>query len=601
MVLVIDASNIQTGGGMTHLTEILRNVDAQKYGFKKVIICASESTLHRITDRDWLLKYSHPYLNRSYFHRALWTNFILLELLKYHNGFLFLLGSIKPNFRWPHVTICQNLLPLELKELRRFGFSRTTLRLVLLRWLHLNAYANSEGVIFLTQYSFDVLPLRIKKRIKSYEVIPHGINHELFKSMDRPPAPCHPPRFSLLYISIINVYKHQYNVAKAVIEINRKGFPLRINLVGPAYGPSLTKLRKLIKKESASDFINYKGPVAYSESSGEYEQNDAFIFASSCETFGMILTEAIAIGIPIACSDRSSLPETMQDVPVYFDPEDVGSIEKAILKLMQQPELRAEISAKGLKRAQSFDWQKCANATFGYLSEIALKRKLSSIQYHDTEAGAFQAKYLYRRSFQARLQIWNQLIYGQGIKVDKSMDIGCGPGWMTQTLCDISREVVAIDGSERMIDSCRKLLETRTNIQVNQLEITPALFRKWTEGTFDLIIMSSVLEYLEDPEEILEQTGLLLSQKGRLIFSIPNRDSLFRKIEYQLNRWIGIPPYRSLIRNSWSRKETLRVLEKMKFHATKIIFQGEVPIYSQLFIWLPRRFRNTMMIVIASK
>ncbi len=152
-----------------------------------------------------------------------------------------------------------------------------------------------------------------------------------------------------------------------------------------------------------------------------------------------------------------------------------------------------------------------------------------------------------------------------------------------------------------MIDSCRKLLETRTNIQVNQLEITPALFRKWTEGTFDLIIMSSVLEYLEDPEEILEQTGLLLSQKGRLIFSIPNRDSLFRKIEYQLNRWIGIPPYRSLIRNSWSRKETLRVLEKMKFHATKIIFQGEVPIYSQLFFWLPRRFRNTMMIVIASK
>ena len=126
MVLLIDASNIQTGGGLTHLSEILRHVDPWNYGFEKVIVCSNRRTLDRIEDREWLQKYNHPYLERSYFFRAIWANFILRKVIQKHQGFLFLVGSIKPLFTKSYVTICQNLLPLEYKELFRFGVSKST-------------------------------------------------------------------------------------------------------------------------------------------------------------------------------------------------------------------------------------------------------------------------------------------------------------------------------------------------------------------------------------------------------------------------------------------------------------------------------------------
>lgn len=598
MVLLIDASNIQTGGGLTHLIEILRNVDANNYGFKKIMVCSSSQVLDKLEPRPWLEKYTHNYLNRNYFHRALWTNFILPELLKYNNAFLFLIGSIRPNFNWPYVTICQNLLPLEWRELSRFGFSRTTARLILLRRLHLKAYANAMGVIFLTRYSHDVLPQKIKNHIKSFMVIPHGINHDVFNTSENKESKSEV--FRILYISIINVYKHQDKVAQAVIELHKKGHSVQLNLVGPAYKSSLTKLNKVIKAAGAGDYITYKDYLPYEKLAEVYKENDGFIFASSCETFGMILTEAMAMGMPIACSNRSSLPETMGDVPIYFDPENTESIEDAISVMLTNKGLRQELSAKSLARAKEFNWEKTAALTFGYIGKLALERSISSIIYHDKESQKFQAKYIYRKSFRRRLELWEDLIASHS-QIHKSMDVGCGPGLMTQLLSKVSTSVIAIDGSFEMIERSKIFLHECPNISFNHVQITPKLFNQYPKDSFNLIIMSSVLEYLEDAEDILLALRDLLATNGELIFSVPNERSWFRKVEYFLNKWFGIPPYRSLIINSWNEKQVKSIVNKLGFKVKEVIFQGDVPIFSQLFFWLPSRLRKVMMVLVVIK
>ena len=64
MVVVIDASNIRGGGGLSHLVGILKNYNP-KWGFHKVVVYSNTKTLDAIPDRNWLIKETHNYLNKS--------------------------------------------------------------------------------------------------------------------------------------------------------------------------------------------------------------------------------------------------------------------------------------------------------------------------------------------------------------------------------------------------------------------------------------------------------------------------------------------------------------------------------------------------------
>jgi|GEM_PF-556266 len=596
MNLLIDASNIQTGGGLTHLVEILRNANPNDFGFKRVILCSSDKVISVVENRPWLERYSHPYLNRGYFHRMLWSSLILRKLLESNNAFLFLIGSVKPGFRWPYATICQNLLPIELKELRRFGFSLTTLRLLLLRRFHLQAYRHARGVIFLTKYSFESLPNSTKRRVNSHRVIPHGINHDLFnagffrKKFERGEA------FNLLYVSIINEYKHQDKVAEAVIALHKKGIRINLTLIGPSYPRSLRRLNKIINGNHATEFIHYLGSTPYGRMNEAYQDNHGFIFASSCESFGMILTEAMAVGIPIVCSERSSLPETMGDVPIYFNPEDIGSIEKSITSLVQDDEQRVRMTDKSLLRSKLFTWGKAANDTFDYLAFLAKERPTSTVIYHNQRSKEFQNKYLYKKSFMSRLDYWNLIIESKG-KVGSSMDVGCGPGWMTDTLCRFSDKVVALDGSAEMIQRAKEHLERRSNVSCLLDQITPELFETEKFGNYDIIIMSSVLEYLDRGEAVLSSLGNLLLPTGDLVFSVPNSSSWFRRIEYLLYKYFGLPKYRGMIINTWTEEYTRKTVLDLGFKIKRLDFQGDVPFFSTLFFWLPDKYLKVMLVL----
>ena len=55
-----------------------------------------------------------------------------------------------------------------------------------------------------------------------------------------------------------------------------------------------------------------------------------FVFASSSETFGITLLEGMAIGMPIVCSNKSSLPEIFNNSGLYFDPKNDLQLSKQI-------------------------------------------------------------------------------------------------------------------------------------------------------------------------------------------------------------------------------------------------------------------------------
>ena len=85
MILGIDASNIRAGGGVTHLSEVLKCVQPYDYGFKKVIVWAGVKTLSSLCDQLWLEKVHVPILDGLLPQRLWWQQFMLPKLLKKYN------------------------------------------------------------------------------------------------------------------------------------------------------------------------------------------------------------------------------------------------------------------------------------------------------------------------------------------------------------------------------------------------------------------------------------------------------------------------------------------------------------------------------------
>jgi glycosyltransferase involved in cell wall biosynthesis len=375
MILGIDAANILVGGGVHHLIEVLKVADQDRHRFSRIILFASKNTLDQIESRSWLIKVSPSALNGNLIQRIIWQRFMLSSSLKkYQCDLLFVPGgSYAGNFQ-PVVSMNQNLLPFELKETYRYGWSLVTLRLLLLRVLQRKTFASVDGIIFLTKHAQSVVSQLVRVPDTKSIVIPHGISPKFSYppklqltidnySFDRP--------YRILYISTVDMFKHQWHVVEAVAKLRSLGYPLVLDLVGSSYPPALARLQKaLISYDPDCVFTHYIGPLPYSEIEKKYAESDLFVFASSCETFGQIITEAMCAGLPIACSERSSMSELLQNCGAYFNPENSDSIASAVRRLLDDPDLRHSIASDAKAMSANFSWERCANQTFDFFYSI---------------------------------------------------------------------------------------------------------------------------------------------------------------------------------------------------------------------------------------
>lgn len=374
--VAIDASNIRVGGGVTHLVELLREADPTTHGFEKIFVWACAATLARIDDRPWLEKRTDPALEAHLLKRIVWQRRALPHHLTAAKADLLFVpgGSIVARFR-PIVTMSRNMLPFEWTELRRFGFSFTTLKLMLLRWNQGNSFKRADGTIFLTRYAHDTVTAVTGALKGKTTIIPHGVDTRFRldprrqRTLDELTA-LDPLR--VVYVSTVDEFKHQWQVVEAIGRLREEGIPIRLDLFGSARASTMPRLTKALRRvDSQGQFVRYWGAVDYKEIHKCYAEADVCVFASSCENMPNILIESMAAGLPIACSNRGPMPEMLGDTGVYFDPEDPASIADAVRKLATNPELRIAKAAAASAAASEFSWSRCAGKTFEFLRLVA--------------------------------------------------------------------------------------------------------------------------------------------------------------------------------------------------------------------------------------
>ena len=123
--------------------------------------------------------------------------------------------------------------------------------------------------------------------------------------------------------------KNNINLIEAFSILNKK-YKKDIHLViGSYYDISTVKeMKKHAERLGVADRVMFTGRIPEGDLKGIYSQANIFLFPSFYEGFGLPVLEAMAIGVPVAASNTSSIPEVLGNVGFYFNPYDVQDIAK---------------------------------------------------------------------------------------------------------------------------------------------------------------------------------------------------------------------------------------------------------------------------------
>ena len=123
------------------------------------------------------------------------------------------------------------------------------------------------------------------------------------------------------------------------------------------------ELRERAAGEGLAADVRFPEWLSAEELEGLWALAQAFVFPSLYEGFGLPVLEAMARGVPVACSNASSLPEVAGDAALLFDPHDESAIAEALRRLLRDPALRESLRTRGLARVAEFTWQRTARLT----------------------------------------------------------------------------------------------------------------------------------------------------------------------------------------------------------------------------------------------
>ena len=165
----------------------------------------------------------------------------------------------------------------------------------------------------------------------------------------------------VLTLSAKRPHKNIPRLLEAIALIPRERRPV---LLLPGYATEWEDdLRRRAAELGLADDTRFLGWVGSGELEALYSAASCFVFPSLYEGFGLPVLEAMARGVPVACSDRGSLPEVAGGAARLFDPERPQAIAEAIEALLFDPAEGARLVTAGRRRAASLTWQETGRAT----------------------------------------------------------------------------------------------------------------------------------------------------------------------------------------------------------------------------------------------
>ena len=277
---------------------------------------------------------------------------------------------IPKKFKIPGVAVANDIVSSLLMQNDDWFFRRQMMR----------GLSHVDCIITPSQYvKKDLEKSNIKCR--KIVVIHSGIDHSLFypaqdidtgsQTVDIKPFAIKKPY--IVYASRMeNQEKKHVELVKAFTMFKEKThLPHRLVLAGSEskYGE---QVHKAVFESSAAGDIFITGYFPHESFPELYRCAEACVFPSVTEGAGLSVIEAMATGIPVACSDSGALKELAGQHAVFFNSDDIEDMESAIEKVILDDSLRTKLIDGGLEWSKRFSWEKNAAATVDVFHQLGV-------------------------------------------------------------------------------------------------------------------------------------------------------------------------------------------------------------------------------------
>lgn len=188
-------------------------------------------------------------------------------------------------------------------------------------------------------------------------VVYYGTDHQKFLPQTR--KGYHNPKV-ILYIGALEIGKGIFDLVNAFGLIAKQLKDTKLLIGGR--GPALPVLFDMVKRFGLEDSVHFLGFVPQEDLAHYYGLADIFVFPSYLG-FHLMLLDAMATGLPVIAGSGLDAGEYVRDGGFLVKPGDVHCLAQTMANILSNEPLYVETSAKALKRASFFSWEKTAKET----------------------------------------------------------------------------------------------------------------------------------------------------------------------------------------------------------------------------------------------
>jgi predicted TPR repeat methyltransferase len=227
--------------------------------------------------------------------------------------------------------------------------------------------------------------------------------------------------------------------------------------------------------------------------------------------------------------------------------------------------------------------------------------RTEAVDYYSENAADFHASYAADPNRLERVGVWKAFLDRYAGEAGKAYDLGCGSGILACEIAGRGIETVGIDGSASMLQIAARMADAKglTNIRFEQRLLPVAGGSDLPPA--DLVVSSSVLEYLESLDDALASFRDLMREEGVLIFSVSNADSISRKLVRVVHKTTGRPEYFGLIRNMTSSGNLVETLHRLGLSVLEVEYFGHADRVNRALARFVGPARSSNMLIVAAR
>lgn len=243
------------------------------------------------------------------------------------------------------------------------------------RWSVRFGVRHASHIISISEFTKQDIIQRYGVDPQRITVIPHGFDAGDYRPVGKDETPqdqdIQKLRPYMLFVGSVELKKNISGLLEAYRQYREKPeSKLKLVIAGkPGYGyDEFVRQAQSYPADIRND-IHFAGWVPEKKAIELYRFANLFVFPSFFEGFGIPIIQAMACGVPVVCSNLTSLPEVAKNAAFLVDPRHHGDIAAAISKVAGNSRLRSSLIRKGLRRAKDFSWEQSAKMTLAVLQK----------------------------------------------------------------------------------------------------------------------------------------------------------------------------------------------------------------------------------------